>query len=73
MPIYEYRCADCGQLFEELVMRLTEKVNCPKCKSARVVRQMSAFAFRSGTNFVSSSSKSCGGCASRSCDGCGGG
>lgn len=71
MPIYEYRCSSCEKLFEELVLRSDEKVKCPGCHCPKVVRQMSAFAFKSGATFVSSSGKSCGGCSSASCDGCG--
>lgn len=40
MPIFEYRCDQCGQAFEELVFSST-KVACPKCQGARVTRQLS--------------------------------
>lgn len=30
MPVYDYRCAACGNCFEELV-RLGETPNCPAC------------------------------------------
>ena len=33
MPIYEYKCEDCGTKFEKLVRRSTEmaEVECPSC------------------------------------------
>lgn len=48
MPIYEYRCDDCGQAFEYLArsMSSTEPVSCPKCGGLRVKRQLSVFAAR---------------------------
>jgi putative FmdB family regulatory protein len=38
MPIYEFKCPNCG-VFEKLSHRLIEKANCPKCgeKSARIM------------------------------------
>ncbi len=43
MPIYEYACAPCGKVFEELVIRKSDEadVKCPSCGSADVSRQMS--------------------------------
>ncbi len=43
MPIYEYACAPCGKVFEELVLRKSDEaeVKCPSCGSAEVSRQMS--------------------------------
>ncbi|MCD6340124.1 MAG: zinc ribbon domain-containing protein [Verrucomicrobia bacterium] len=46
MPTYEYRCAKCGKRFSK-TMSVKElesvKVKCPKCSSARVVREISGF------------------------------
>jgi putative FmdB family regulatory protein len=58
MPIYEYRCRDCGQLFQKLQSMTTgsDGVSCPKCNSIRVERQLSAFA--SGSSRGSSGSSS---------------
>jgi putative FmdB family regulatory protein len=45
MPMYEYRCAECGEQYEEL-RRMTEAdkdLRCPKCDSKNVQRQVSAF------------------------------
>jgi len=45
MPIYEYRCKDCGAEFEELTFaRDGAAVTCRKCSSRRVTRLLSTFA-----------------------------
>ena len=47
MPMYEFKCVDCGAEFEELAtMAEVEagKVLCPECESHQVKRQMSTFA-----------------------------
>jgi putative FmdB family regulatory protein len=43
MPIYEYACKPCGEVFEELVIRSSDEgaIACPKCGSATVSRVMS--------------------------------
>jgi len=71
MPIYEYRCDLCGEEFEELVLGTSPKVNCPKCKKAKVTKLMSACSFKSGGNFSSSAGDStCGTCSSHNCSSC---
>jgi putative FmdB family regulatory protein len=70
MPIYEYVCKKCDHEFEKLVFSSSEKMDCPKCKSKKVSRKMSAFAFSSSGKFKSTASSSCGSCASSSCSGC---
>jgi putative FmdB family regulatory protein len=45
VPLYEYRCSDCGRLFEKLVRAWNEAVDCPGCASAAVEKQVSTFAF----------------------------
>ena len=45
MPLYEYRCAECGAKFEKLV-RLSEAdgtMSCPSCGSVQTRRLVSAF------------------------------
>lgn len=45
MPIYEYRCAQCSEQFEELVGAAWDgKIKCPACSSAQVERLLSTFA-----------------------------
>lgn len=47
MPIYEYKCRDCGDKFEKLVRSLVrstsseEDLKCPVCRSPKVERQVS--------------------------------
>ena len=52
MPIYEYRCAKCGQAFERIFgshKKMTEsKIACPNCTSKRVKRLMSAPRIKAG-------------------------
>ncbi|MCL4458735.1 MAG: zinc ribbon domain-containing protein [Chloroflexi bacterium] len=44
MPLYEYKCMNCGQRFER-VIRSNEpvKIECPDCGSERVQRLVSVF------------------------------
>jgi putative FmdB family regulatory protein len=65
MPIFEYRCKNCGEKFETLVFSSqTEPVKCEKCGSDQTEKLMSAFA--SGGVSSSGSSYSGGGCSSSS-------
>lgn len=41
MPLYEYQCKACSTDFEMLVFTSDEKVECPKCESGTVEKQMS--------------------------------
>jgi putative FmdB family regulatory protein len=46
MPVYEFRCENCGEEFERFVIsysRISE-VRCPKCGSEKVVKKVSACA-----------------------------
>ncbi|MHC4884318.1 MAG: FmdB family zinc ribbon protein [Planctomycetota bacterium] len=47
MPIFEYTCKKCGELFEELV-RSDTVVECPKCGSQKVEKELSVFSAASG-------------------------
>ncbi len=42
MPLYEYRCKECGNVFERLLIGESEPVECPRCSGA-VERLMSTF------------------------------
>ncbi len=73
MPLYDYKCAGCGTLFEELVRSSSEEseVRCPKCGSATVSRQVSSFALGGGSSAErGSSASSFSGCSGRSCRSC---
>lgn len=64
MPMYEYRCQECGKLYEQL-RRMSEadtNLECPQCGGKKVERQISACGF---TGFASAGGSSGGGCAPR--------
>ena len=44
MPIYEYKCQDCGAKFEKLVRRAEDEVLCPSCGQAHLNQEFSTFA-----------------------------
>jgi putative FmdB family regulatory protein len=48
MPIYEYRCGDCGHEFELLVLKSTT-LACARCASANLERMLSLPAIKSDT------------------------
>ena len=43
MPIFEFRCLDCGDVFEKLFMNPDEQVDmmCPQCQSQSLERVVS--------------------------------
>jgi putative FmdB family regulatory protein len=67
MPIFEYLCEDCGKRFEVL-MRGSEKPQCPKCKGTHLEQQFSAFAMAAASShsdssdFPSDAAPGCGQC-----------
>ncbi len=44
MPIYEYRCRQCGDVFEKILFRDTETAECPSCQGRELERLLSVFA-----------------------------
>jgi putative FmdB family regulatory protein len=64
MPIYEYRCQDCGAEFEELLLSTTREtaVRCHTCDGRRVGRVLSAFAVSSGAEAAVREAGPCGAC-----------
>jgi len=67
MPIYEYRCLECGEGFEKFVrsMNSTPDVKCPKCGGRKVKKVLSTFGFKvSG----STSAPNCPTCSSGVCN-----
>jgi putative FmdB family regulatory protein len=45
MPIFEYRCADCGTRFEKLIRRSsdTDALECPSCGQKHLNQELSTF------------------------------
>lgn len=50
MPLYEYRCRECGERFEVLqrMGQGGEELTCPRCGEARPERVLSTFASTTG-------------------------
>lgn len=44
MPIFEYRCRDCGAEFEKIVRSGGDPVVCEQCNSRKLDRLLSVFA-----------------------------
>jgi putative FmdB family regulatory protein len=67
MPIFEFRCMDCGEVFEKLFINSDEKMEmvCPHCKSQALERVVSrtnyAIGVGPGGNQPKITTKSCGG------------
>jgi len=57
MPIYEYRCQDCGVTFDKLVRSFADasaiEIECPKCRSKRCRKNITLFG-TTGSSSVSS-------------------
>lgn len=68
MPLYEYKCQDCGTVFEELVGKTVpdNMPLCIKCGSDNCQKLMSTFAASVGGSATNPSCPAAGG-------GCGGG
>jgi putative FmdB family regulatory protein len=56
MPIYDYQCCECHQIFEKLVSNSTQ-VSCPTCSSIRLNKLVSKPAPRSFTAEIISSAR----------------
>lgn len=58
MPIFEYRCTDCGSDYEILhrSRENPDEISCPACASKRHTKKMSSFA---ATGLGASSAPSC--------------
>ncbi|MGA2989667.1 MAG: zinc ribbon domain-containing protein [Candidatus Korobacteraceae bacterium] len=49
MPIFEYRCKDCGRVFEALVMG-SKQPECPACHGRELEQMLSTFSARATTS-----------------------
>jgi putative FmdB family regulatory protein len=73
MPIYEYKCKDCGAKFE-LIRSMKDadlSVECRSCRSNQTERALSVFYAQSGSKIIAGNSNAgCSGCAGGSCSTC---
>ncbi|MGC8837370.1 MAG: FmdB family zinc ribbon protein [Anaerolineae bacterium] len=76
MPIYEYRCDQCGAEFQELrpMAQADAPIRCPKCGGEETHRKLSLFAAcsrsSSGETVSVGGSSGCSTCKATSCAGC---
>ncbi|MCS7202570.1 MAG: zinc ribbon domain-containing protein [Dictyoglomus sp.] len=63
MPIYEYKCKDCGNIFEKLTYK-EEEIECPNCGGKNIKKLISLFAS------IGSEKGICSSCSSRNCSSC---
>jgi putative FmdB family regulatory protein len=76
MPLYEFRCGQCGQRFEVLrpMAKADDPAPCPQCQSADTKRAISRFASFSksadGSTAAVAGGGGCAGCSASSCAGC---
>ncbi|HEB29933.1 MAG TPA: zinc ribbon domain-containing protein [Spirochaetes bacterium] len=71
MPIFEYSCKECKNIFELFVRSTSESISCPECHGEEVAKLFSTFAHRSTGSTAASSGAGCGTCSSRNCASCG--
>src|ERR1039457_5749959 len=64
VPLFEFKCRECGTTFEKIVPSSTTKVACKKCASPKVEKLLSVFA-------VGGSSRSAASAESAPCSYCG--
>lgn len=61
MPIYEYRCNECGEEFEKFLrsMSASKDLCCPKCGSHSVAKVVSLFGTGRSSSGSTRSDSSC--------------
>ncbi|MCO6429513.1 MAG: zinc ribbon domain-containing protein [Deltaproteobacteria bacterium] len=64
MPIFEFKCSGCGHHFEQITGSTPSSVECPKCSSKKVEKQLSRFAVGNGSSVSGAPSfpSPCGSC-----------
>lgn len=77
MPIYEYRCQECGHQFNarRSMQQADDAINCPKCDSSATKRALSRFFARTTGEAGSqpqsvAGSSACSTCSATSCSTC---
>lgn len=74
MPIYEYRCQDCGTQFEVIrpMKDADAPIGCTRCQGQHTGRVLSVFYAQSdGRPVAGSRGSACGACTGGSCSRCG--
>ncbi len=61
MPIYEYRCVNCGEVSEFLILGKQKQLNCKQCGSEELIKLVSAHNI-AGRSSQDSDDSSSGGC-----------
>ncbi|MCK4333723.1 zinc ribbon domain-containing protein [candidate division WOR-3 bacterium] len=72
MPVREFRCRDCGNTFEFLILKKSDEASCPKCKSRNLERLLSVFGIAGAVEKARTSSggSGCSTCSSSNCSIC---
>jgi putative FmdB family regulatory protein len=75
MPTYEYKCQDCGTVFEALrpMKDSDAPIDCKHCSSSNTVKKLTTFRVigMADHSHTSSGSSGCGSCQGGSCSTCG--
>lgn len=73
MPLYEYECQDCHQVFEtiRLMNQADEPIPCAACGGQHTRRKLSLFFAESGGKAVAGTSTACNTCSGGNCSHCG--
>ena len=69
MPIFEYRCEDCGTHFEKLVRRAADSAGlvCPGCGREHLMQEFSVFSAHANGAPKSAGEPTMGGCPAGMC------
>jgi putative FmdB family regulatory protein len=62
MPIFEYKCASCGNRFEKLIRRESDEsgLTCPACGAEAPEKELSTFAAHATTRAAAPALPPCG-------------
>lgn len=62
MPIFEYRCRECGEKFEAIVRVSSPRTVCKSCGSKKVEQLLSVFAVAGGSSTAAATAAEPGPC-----------
>ena len=73
MPIYEYRCKQCGTVFDVIrpMSAADDAISCENCNSRDTTRMLSKCFSHNQEGSLAGQSHSCGSCSGGSCSCCG--